>query len=206
MVHETRHVPSVCRINHFIVANAHQISARTIPIFLYFHPAEFGVGAIYFTYILHNESAFANMLASKQSPTLAPTIKRIDITIVLVLEPSVLTTVTHWTSHWITFNAHHSVETTCPTVKCLSLFQHSFVIVITYTHAFVFFIIRRNYFLTVDVFAPFYHLELLSCFSEVSHSFRVSFKLALFLLSTLLLSFCHFLLYLLILLILITFL
>ena len=109
MIHETCHIASISGINDFIIANPHQVGTGTVTVLLNLLTAEPRMSAEHFSYILHDERSFTDVLACKQPPAFTSTVKRVDVTVVLVLESPILTTVTYWTGHGITFNTHHPV-------------------------------------------------------------------------------------------------
>jgi hypothetical protein len=124
MVHETSHVTSRSRVNHFVITYTHKICAIRILVFLNLFTTEVRMSRKDFPNILHNKLSLFNILSCKQPPPLTSTIIRKHITILLILKPPIPTQIPHWTSHSITLNTHHPIKTTLITIISLSLSQY----------------------------------------------------------------------------------
>jgi hypothetical protein len=107
------------RIYDFIVHRFHQVGASRILVQLDAFLPKLWIDWEYFSDILHYEWALFDEFAGKQPPALVFCLYRVDIGILVKLEPPILAIRSARTSPWTAFCCHTPVQAWVPTVERL---------------------------------------------------------------------------------------
>lgn len=90
MIDEASYVAIEGRIDYLIVSCLHQVGAGRVLVQFHSFFSQFCVNREYLTDILHDKLALSDRFASQKTPALVFGLERVDIGILMQLEPSVL--------------------------------------------------------------------------------------------------------------------